>query len=427
MNVCVFLGPTLAVPDAEAVLDAVYLPPAKHGDVYRAVALLRPQAIGLIDGYFQWSAAVWHKEILWAIHEGIHVFGSSSMGALRAAELTPFGMRGVGRIFEAYRKGALGSETDEALEDDDEVCVVHGPAESGYIAASEALVNIRFTLADAAASDLIGERTRVRLLEIARALFFPDRTFARLLEQARAEDLPGDELTALERWLPAGRTNQKRDDAIAMLETMREFLAGNPTPAAPAFPFEHTTLWDRAVVALQPATSLDPEAMSVLDELRLDVVRWEAMRERALRYLIGVEETARDSELIPGEQHLERAARDAAERRLHAQVPDALVERKILAIVREEALYGPLRSRAEQKRQCLAGLRLPAIEEFSELQLLELCDWYFCQAVGREMPDDLETWTGAIGYRNLSDFHRSVFGEYVFRKQQSISGTGVDG
>jgi hypothetical protein len=131
--------------------------------------------------------------------------------------------------------------------------------------------------------------------------------------------------------------------------------------------------------------------------------------------------------LIPGEQHLERAARDAAERRLHAQVPDALVERKILAIVREEALYGPLRSRAEQKRQCLAGLRLPAIEEFSELQLLELCDWYFCQAVGREMPDDLETWTGAIGYRNLSDFQRSVFGEYVFRKQQSISGTGVDG
>ena len=33
-------------------LEAVYLPPAAEGDVYRA-ALKRPQAIGIIDGYFQ--------------------------------------------------------------------------------------------------------------------------------------------------------------------------------------------------------------------------------------------------------------------------------------------------------------------------------------------------------------------------------------
>ena len=50
--------------------------------------------------------------------QGIHVFGSASMGALRA-ELCPFGMVGVGRIFEAYRDGEL--------EDDDEVAVIHGP------------------------------------------------------------------------------------------------------------------------------------------------------------------------------------------------------------------------------------------------------------------------------------------------------------
>ena len=63
------------------------------------------------------------------------------MGALRAAELHSFGMRGVGRIFEAFRDGAL--------EDDDEVAVLHGPAEIGYLAASEPMVNIRETLARA--------------------------------------------------------------------------------------------------------------------------------------------------------------------------------------------------------------------------------------------------------------------------------------
>ena len=69
-------------------------------------------------------ARVWHKEILWALPEGVPVFGSASMGALRAAELRGFGMRGVGRIFEAFREGAL--------EDDDEVALAHGPAATGY-------------------------------------------------------------------------------------------------------------------------------------------------------------------------------------------------------------------------------------------------------------------------------------------------------
>ena len=100
-----------------------------------------PLAIGLIDGYFERVPAVWHKEILWALSQGIHVFGSASMGALRAAELAPFGMIGVGAIFEAYRDGIL--------EDDDEVAVAHGPADTGYRAGSDAMVNIRATLARA--------------------------------------------------------------------------------------------------------------------------------------------------------------------------------------------------------------------------------------------------------------------------------------
>jgi hypothetical protein len=143
-----FVGPTLPRAEIGALCDFVCLPPAAQGDVLH-LAKARPRAIGIIDGYFDGVPAVWHKEILWAIREGIHVFGASSMGALRAAELAPFGMRGVGRIFEAYRAGVLGASGDEAFEDDDEVCVVHGPPESGYVAASEALVNIRRTLDDA--------------------------------------------------------------------------------------------------------------------------------------------------------------------------------------------------------------------------------------------------------------------------------------
>ena len=109
--------------------------------------------------------------------EGVPVFGAASMGALRAAELHEFGMRGVGRIFEAFRDGAL--------EDDDEVAVMHGPAEIGFPPASEAMVNIRATLALAEAKGVIGAESRRALEAFAKALFFADRNWPALLAGGR--------------------------------------------------------------------------------------------------------------------------------------------------------------------------------------------------------------------------------------------------
>src|ERR1700722_16706518 len=131
MKPIVFLGPTLPVDEASQELDAIYLPPVSQGDVYRA-ARKRVSVIGIVDGYFDRVPAVWHKEILWAMAQGVSVFGAASMGALRAAELAEFGMQGVGWIFEAYRTGEL--------EDDDEVAVTHEGKE--YRPLSEALVNL---------------------------------------------------------------------------------------------------------------------------------------------------------------------------------------------------------------------------------------------------------------------------------------------
>jgi hypothetical protein len=65
----------------------------------------------MIDGVFHQSLAVWHKEIVFALLEGIVCIGAASMGALRAAELWRYGMIGVGKIFEMYRDG----EEDDSL------------------------------------------------------------------------------------------------------------------------------------------------------------------------------------------------------------------------------------------------------------------------------------------------------------------------
>ena len=140
MKTFVFLGPTLPVADARALCKAEYLPPARMGDVH-AVLERRPSIIAIIDGTFQNSPAVWHKEILFALASGVRVVGCSSMGALRAAELHTFGMEGRGQIFQAYRDGVY--------EDDDEVAVAHAAAEHHYRPLSDAMVNIRIGLAEA--------------------------------------------------------------------------------------------------------------------------------------------------------------------------------------------------------------------------------------------------------------------------------------
>jgi hypothetical protein len=238
MSVCVFAGPSLPPGPAPTTgIDVTFRPPVKQGDVYR-LALTRPRVIGIVDGHFEQVPAVWHKEILWAMAQGIHVFGAASMGALRAAELWPFGMIGVGRIFEAYR--------DERIVDDDEVALRHGPAEAGYVALSEAMVNIRATLERAGNEGVVSERTRATLEPIAKQLFYPERVYPRILAVGRENGLPDAELSALARWLPANKVDQKRQDALAMLRRIEAFFAGDPAPKSVSYRFQHTDMWESA-------------------------------------------------------------------------------------------------------------------------------------------------------------------------------------
>jgi hypothetical protein len=207
----VFVGPTMKLAEARAMLDADFRPPAQRGDVLHAVAD-GAGVIGLIDGYTHLVPAVTHKEILFALSRGVRMYGAASLGALRAAELAPYGMVGVGRICESYRRGEITS---------DEVAISHGPMELAYCTVSEAMVNVRATIAAAVAAGLLRSSARA-LLGMARANHFATRTWAQLLTAARRQCLPEDEIRSFELWLPAGRVDQKRLDAIALLETIAQ-------------------------------------------------------------------------------------------------------------------------------------------------------------------------------------------------------------
>ena len=103
MTAIVFVGPSLAGAHPAPPPGVTLAGPAAAGDLYRA-ARAGARTIGLADGVFEDRPTVWHKEILWALERGVRVIGAASLGALRAAECAPYGMEGVGRVFEAVAR-----------------------------------------------------------------------------------------------------------------------------------------------------------------------------------------------------------------------------------------------------------------------------------------------------------------------------------
>ncbi|MFE2287135.1 TfuA-like protein [Streptomyces sp. NPDC059443] len=206
-RVVVYVGPTLSAADVRAVLpDAEVRPPAGRGDLLADP--WRPGDVAVvIDGYFRERRSVGHKEILQLLTEGVDVVGAASMGALRAAELGPCGMRGVGVVHEMYASGEI--------DGDDEVGVLHGPAEMGYPPQTVALVNLRYGCAEGEELDLVPAESGRRILAAAAALPFTHRGWKDIEREVEEQDHAA--LWTLEEMIGSGVWDLKRLDALAAL------------------------------------------------------------------------------------------------------------------------------------------------------------------------------------------------------------------
>ncbi len=222
MNIIVFLGPSLPLVEAKQLLpDAHFLPPAQCGDVLRALRL-KPDVIAIIDGLFERVAALWHKEVLVALERGVQVFGASSMGALRAAELAEFGMQGVGKIFTAFHEGVLN--------DDDEVAILHGPLATGFRATTDAMVNIRETLQAAVAANIISSEKSAAIEMTAKQYCYTERRLKKAIATTeRLEDAERSQLTV---WIKdGGYRDQKAADARELLRHLSKLpVSANKPP-----------------------------------------------------------------------------------------------------------------------------------------------------------------------------------------------------
>lgn len=213
-DVIIYLGPSLSKTEAEIVLpsspDIDYRPPVRRGDLVQAIRD-KPKIIGIIDGLFFENAAVGHREILSAIKAGIQVVGASSMGALRAAELSSFGMQGVGEVFRRYHDGEI--------ESDDEVALICDPI--GNCALSEALVNIRITLERATEEGILDGEQAHDLLVVAQKSYYPDRTWSSIIKSGVVSP---NQAETLKNWLIDNKVDQKQEDARAALQYISNMI-----------------------------------------------------------------------------------------------------------------------------------------------------------------------------------------------------------
>ncbi|MGH9629122.1 MAG: TfuA-like protein [Bryobacteraceae bacterium] len=436
MSIVVFCGPTISANQVRLELDALCLPPASQGDVYRAV-LGRPAIIAVIDGYFRQLPSVWHKEILWAMKEGISVYGSASMGALRAAELAPFGMRGVGRIFEAFASGDL--------EDDDEVAVVHGPADCGYRPLSEAMVNIRYTLERAAAAGIVSSSTRATLVDIAKSAPYRLRSYELLNREAIEQGVCPSEIEALQAWLPEGRIDQKREDALLMLHTIKSRLAEHEEKEPILFTFHHTIAWENLIRTSSEAADDDtaiPE--DLIGELAGGGLS-SALAGALLRHLALAEAARRgwsvEDDTIRAEEIEFRTVRDLLDDNTFSLWLDSnnLSPEGFRGLIRDECLielvrdrlwrtsvkqlpgylritgrYCALARRSADKQTVLktAGLEEPTVED-TGVSLPALVAWYLDRG-----PVDQQTYSDLLRFaeRDPDNFRRVALREYVYSR-----------
>jgi hypothetical protein len=434
----VFSGPTLGHETVREILDdPVCKPPAAMGDVYRCLDH-NPDCIAIIDGYFEGVPSVWHKEILYAMAKGVHVMGSSSMGALRAAELSDFGMKGVGKIFQQFHSGDL--------EDDDEVAVLHGPEELEFVAATEAMVNIRETLIAAAAGGVLSAADSGKLTSIAKSCFYHDRQWEHILSLAE----PGMKRETLDRfrsWLADGAVDQKRLDALSLLQEIRQLQASRPPPFKAEYRFEWSEMWQNAITHLFPAQKTIEEIDSlVLDELRLDTDEYSvAVVEAGLHYLAEGKATHTGNKVDDSE--LRRVFNDFKQRnglldrkRLDSWLVDndlneVEFEHLMASLARRERLvdgfrgqldrtlldwlklsgrYPSLRTRAEDKRTIVKRLG----HQLSDDKKPGLLRWYFEERLSLPAPQDLDPVLDRAGFSGRDHFYRAIFDEWVYSSSE---------
>ncbi|MBF7073472.1 hypothetical protein ISG33_08700 [Glaciecola sp. MH2013] len=454
MNSFVFIGPTISVKSAEKILDATYLPPIAMGDLYTLIETkAKPgDCVAIVDGLFEQVPAIWHKEILYALSKGIHVFGASSMGALRAAELHTFGMQGIGDIFEAYRDGIL--------EDDDEVTVGHGMAADGYKALSHSMASLRFGLAELLEQKVINAGQYEQLIDHSKSMYYTRRSWGEVYQKAKEFGLSELKMAQIKKY--ATGFDAKRSDAIQLLEHLKEFSNNEQPQKDLSFDFQNTVFWVGLCQAQQA------KIKSLLIEDGSNLIPYDEISKHA-RALHQDKDSLLDRALLlnivdqflqsysPSSDELKLAQMKILESnsiRSNKDLQTWLSLQKVtnkewLSMIENEAKLAKYRQQSIQQLDPMLIIELKRLGQFSEIEkrvsaknsamqhlgvtkltledanveAAELQQWY--ETHSGKLSSQPEEYAKSLGFETLRDFIDEILGAYISEEQCTNSVEGL--
>lgn len=215
-NVIIYCGASLSLAEIFDVLggDTTVYPPIKRGDLKKNG---ENKIIGIIDGVFDGALSVSPQEIKDSMRDGNVIFGSSSMGALRAVELEREGMIGIGKIFQAFKSGYVNSDA--------EVAMIFSA--KNYIPLSEPLIHIRFFLKDMVKQNILLPYETKYIEEQLEKIYFPDLTYDRLFGILQ-EYMGSDKVRAIQQYYLKHKDdyNIKKQDARELLQAIKVYREG---------------------------------------------------------------------------------------------------------------------------------------------------------------------------------------------------------
>lgn len=212
MKIIIYTGLSIPFDEAKEILDShdnievIYKKPIKRGDLGHDIKE-NPDIIAIIDGVFHQNSAVGHREILSVMKKGVKVYGSSSMGALRASELDTLGMEGVGYCYNEYASGNVTSDDDVAVMlDSDTLETISVP-----------LISMNYVFTNAVNENILTQEEKDELIRITKETYYPKRNYAQTLSKS---GLNRDKKEKLINFI---RTSEdiKKEDAKALLSHIK--------------------------------------------------------------------------------------------------------------------------------------------------------------------------------------------------------------
>ncbi|MBS7257881.1 MULTISPECIES: TfuA-related McrA-glycine thioamidation protein [Methanobrevibacter] len=215
VKILIYTGLSLPFSEAKEILDShddievVYKRPIKRGDLSHDIKE-NPDIIAIIDGVFHQNSAVGHREILSVMKKGVKVYGSSSMGALRASELDVLGMEGIGYCYNEYASGNVTSDDDVAVMLDSETLE----------ALSVPLISMNYVFTNAVAENIITKEEKDELIKITKETYYPKRNYAQTLSQS---SLDADKKGKLIDFIRTSK-DIKKEDAKELLNHIKSVI-----------------------------------------------------------------------------------------------------------------------------------------------------------------------------------------------------------